>query len=360
MDWLKRLPGVGPAVARLMATHAWRSYERMDRVKWTRLAAAMTFISFIALFPLLTLAAAIAAATLSQDQQNKLEDKLADQVPGISDQLDIDALVQNAGTVGLIAGAVLLFTGISWVGSMRECLRAVWELPDEEENPVLRKAKDAGVLVGLGGALLATIAASAVASAMVGWITRQLGIDEGGWGGILLRVAAFLVAVLADFLLLLYVLTLLPGVEPPRRRLMVAALIGAIGFELLKLLLSGYMQGVAAKSMYGAFGVPVALLLWINFTAKLVVFCAAWTATQGKDVELADHSEESADESEEPSGPSEEPADESGESAGESGKSADESRDSADDSGGSTGESGKPGVRSGPDGAPGRAAATGG
>ena len=140
MDWLKKLPVVGSAVTRLMATHAWRSYERLDRVKWTRLAAAMTFISFVALFPLLTLAAAIAAATLSQDQQDKLEDKLADQVPGIADQLNIDALVQNAGTVGLIAGAALLLTGISWAGSARECLRAVWELPDDEENPVLRYA----------------------------------------------------------------------------------------------------------------------------------------------------------------------------------------------------------------------------
>ena len=129
-----------------MSTHAWRSYERLDRVKWTRLAAAITFTSFVALFPLLTVAAAIGAATLSEDQQDELQDKLAEQVPGISDQLDIAGLVDNAGTIGLIAGALLLFTGIGWVGSMRECLRAVWEMPDEEENPVLRKAKDAGVL----------------------------------------------------------------------------------------------------------------------------------------------------------------------------------------------------------------------
>ena len=287
MDWLKKLPVVGPLLARLMLTHAWRSYERLDRVKWTRLAAAMTFTSFVALFPLLTVAAAIAAATLSKDQQNDLQDKIAEQVPGISDQLDIQNLVDNAGTIGLIAGALLLFTGIGWAGSMRECLRAVWELPDDEENPVLRKAKDLGILVGLGGAVLVTLATSTVASAMVGWITKQLGIEKGGWGGILLYVAAFAVSVLADFLLLLYVLTLLPGVEPPRRRLIVAALTGAVGFELLKTLLSGYMQGVAAKSMYGAFGVPVALLLWINFTAKLVLFCAAWTATQSKEPEEA-------------------------------------------------------------------------
>ncbi|PWI10973.1 hypothetical protein DIZ27_08930 [Streptomyces sp. NWU339] len=291
MDWLKKIPVVGPWAARLMRTHAWRSYERMDRVHWTRLAAAMTFTSFVALFPLLTVAAAIGAATLGQEQQDTLQEKITQQVPGISDQLDLGGLVENAGTVGLIAGAVLLFTGISWAGSMRECLRAVWELPDEEENPALRKAKDAGILIGLGGAVLITLGASAVASAMVGRISRGIGLEEGGWGGIVLHVAAFAVAVGADFLLLLYVLTLLPGVEPARRRLVVAALTGAVGFELLKLLLSGYIQGVAAKSMYGAFGVPVALLLWINFTAKLVLFCAAWTATtQNEETGLTDAS----------------------------------------------------------------------
>ncbi|MGC0375352.1 YihY/virulence factor BrkB family protein [Streptomyces sp. SAI-229] len=282
MDWLKRLPVVGPWTARLMLTHAWRSYERLDRVHWTRLAAAMTFRSFVALFPLLTVAAAIGAATIGQDRQDALQDRITDQVPGISDQLDIGELVENAGTVGLIAGAVLLFTGVSWAGSLRECLRAVWELPDEEENLLLGKGKDLGILVGLGGAVLITLAASTVASAMVGRISDAIGLEKGGWGGIVLHVAAFAVAVGADFLLLLYVLTLLPGVEPARRRLIVAALTGAVGFELLKLLLSGYLQGVATKSMYGAFGVPMALLLWINLTSKLILFCAAWTATRSK------------------------------------------------------------------------------
>ncbi|MGW1157310.1 YihY/virulence factor BrkB family protein [Streptomyces sp. NPDC002513] len=280
MDWLKRLPGIGPLVVLLTATHAWRSYERLARVKWTRLAAAMTFVSFVALFPLLTVAAAIGAATLSVDQQDTLQGKVAEQFPGISSQLDIHGLVQSAGTVGIIAGATLFFIGIGWVGQMRDCLRAVWELPDSGQNPVLAKVKDAVVLIGLGGALLVTIAISALASALVDWMAGELGLDKGGWGSVLLRTAAFAVAVLADFLVLLYVLTLLPGVEPPRDRLLVAALIGAVGFELLKVLLSGYIQGVAAKSMYGAFGVPVALLLWLNFTAKLVLFCAAWTATR--------------------------------------------------------------------------------
>ncbi|MEU6761434.1 YihY/virulence factor BrkB family protein [Streptomyces sp. NPDC046853] len=296
MDWLKKLPGIGPQVERLMRTHAWSAYERLDTVHWTRLAAAMTFISFLALFPLITVAAAIAAATLSKSQQNKLEDTLSQQIPGIADQLDLDALVANAGTVGLVAGALLLFTGIGWVGSMRECLRAVWELEDVEENPVMRKIKDAGVLFGLGGAGLASVAASTLASTAVGWSADLVGVSENGWGGVLLQAVAFAIAVFADFLLLLYVLTLLPDVQPPRRHLITAGLIGAAGFELLKLLLGGYIKGVAAKSMYGAFGVPVALLLWINFTAKLLLFCAAWTATrQQRRTEEADQRQEQQD-----------------------------------------------------------------
>ncbi|WP_329064367.1 YihY/virulence factor BrkB family protein [Streptomyces sp. NBC_01429] len=283
MDWLKKLPVIGPFVARLMRTHAWRSYETLDRVHWSRLAAAITFISFLALFPLITVGAAIGAALLSKGQLDRIQDSVEKQVPGIADQLDINALVANAGTIGLVAGALLLFTGIGWVGSMRECLRAVWELDDGEQgNPIVLKGKDGLVLLGLGAVGLASVGASGLGSTAVGWTAARLGIPEGGAGGVLLQIAALAVAVLADFLLLLYVLTLLPRVHPPRRRLVVAALLGAVGFELLKLLLGGYMKGVAAKSMYGAFGVPVALLLWINFTAKLVLFCSAWTATRGR------------------------------------------------------------------------------
>ncbi|MFF3602578.1 YihY/virulence factor BrkB family protein [Streptomyces sp. NPDC002463] len=282
MDWLTRLPVIGPWVVRLMRTHGWHAYETLDEAHWTRLAAAITFISFIALFPLITVAAAIGAALLSKDQLDRIETKIADQVPGISDQLDIGGLVANAGTIGLVAGAVLLFTGISWIGSMRECLRAVWGLDAVEGNPILLKGKDALILVGLGGVALASLAASWLGSTAVGWSADRLGVSGEGAGGYLLQGAAVLVGVAADFLILLYVLTLLPGVEPRRRDLVVAALMGAVGFELLKLLLGGYMKGVAAKSMYGAFGVPVALLLWINFTAKLLLFCAAWTATESR------------------------------------------------------------------------------
>ncbi|AWN29117.1 YihY/virulence factor BrkB family protein [Streptomyces sp. NEAU-S7GS2] len=282
MDWLSKLPVIGPAVSRLMTTHLWRAYERMLRVHWTRLAAAITFTSFVALFPLLTVAAAIGAALLSDARLHSLENKLAEQLPGLSDRLDIAGLVAHATTVGLVAGAALLLTGIGWVESLRDCLRAVWEKPDEETNFFLGKLRDGALLLGVGGVAVLSLACSTFASAAVGKAAEAIGLPEGGIGSVLLSVAGFVIAVLADFLLLAYILTRLPGVHPPRRAVVVAGLLGAIGFELLKLLLSGYLQGVASRSMYGAFGTPIALLLWINFTAKLLVYCASWTATDGE------------------------------------------------------------------------------
>ncbi|WP_407550277.1 YihY/virulence factor BrkB family protein [Streptomyces sp. Pv4-95] len=287
MDRLSKLPVIGPAATWLMTTHLWRAYERMLRVHWTRLAAAITFTSFVALFPLLTVAAAIGAALLSESQLHTLQGRLAEQIPGISGQLDLAGFVDNAGTVGLIAGAALLLTGIGWVEALRDCLRAVWEKDDEGANFFVSKLRDGALLLGLGGVALLSVGCSIFASSAVGKAADAIGLPQGGIGSSLLAAAGFCIAVLADFLLLVYVLTKLPGAEPPRRAVVVAGLIGAIGFEVLKLLISGYLQGVASRSMYGAFGTPIALLLWINFTAKLLVFCASWTATQHPDSEAA-------------------------------------------------------------------------
>ncbi|WP_424889539.1 YihY/virulence factor BrkB family protein [Streptomyces sp. XH2] len=285
MEWLTRLPVIGPLTSRLMRTHAWRSYETLDRVKWTRLAAAITFTSFVALFPLLTVGAAVGVAVLSEERMRDLERRLAEQVPGISGQLDLSSLVDNAGTVGIVAGALLLLTGISWIGSLRECLRAVWEKEESPGNPVLLRLKDGALLLGLGGVVLLSLACSVFASAAVDWVVGKAGLQGVG---VLLTAAGFCIAVLADFLLMLYALSRLPDVQPPVRRLVVGALIGAIGLEVLKLLLGGYLRGVAAKSMYGAFGTPIALLLWINFMAKLTLFCAAWTATPSRENDRTD------------------------------------------------------------------------
>ncbi|MEZ0093365.1 YihY/virulence factor BrkB family protein [Streptacidiphilus sp. EB129] len=285
MDWLTRLPVIGPLVGRLLRSRPYRVYEHFNGVGSNRLAGAVSFFGFLAMFPLITVAMAITASALGHHEVAKLQQKIEEQVPALASSLDLGSLARNAGTVGLVGGVLLLVSGLGWVDTTRVSLRLVWSLPPEPGNPVVRKVLDVGVLIGLGLVAAVSIGSSSFASALAGQAAHWFGIEHSTAGKVLLRVVGFVIAVGADMLLFAYLLAGLPRLggafHGHRRRRVLAqgALLGAVGFELLKLLLSTYLSQVAGKSVYGAFGTPVALLLWINFIARWLLYCAAWTAT---------------------------------------------------------------------------------
>lgn len=167
-----------PVLGKLMRTHAWRAYERLDAVHWARLASAVTFTSFVALFPLITVAAAIGAKLLSDDQLGKLQDKIAAQAPGLSGLPDLDGLVAHAGSAGLIAGALLLVIGINWVGA---CVAAYVQWGRKKQDPgnlFLLKFQDSVVLVGLGAVGLIATDSAMLANSAVG-----RAVDKAGYRG---------------------------------------------------------------------------------------------------------------------------------------------------------------------------------
>ncbi|MEV6107343.1 YhjD/YihY/BrkB family envelope integrity protein [Streptomyces sp. NPDC051940] len=141
---------------------------------------------------------------------------------------------------------------------------------DEREGDfLLGKVKDAGVLLSLGGTLIVTVGISVTAATAVTDIVDAAGLGRSRAGVVLIAAPGFGASFVAGVLLMFYALTPLPDVWPERRSTLVAALMGALGFEVLKLMLSGYLSAVASRSVYGAFGVPVALLLWIHLMARL-------------------------------------------------------------------------------------------
>ncbi|MFE5331539.1 YihY/virulence factor BrkB family protein [Embleya sp. NPDC056575] len=283
---LARIPVIGPT---------WRAYSRYGDRQGNRLAAAVTYYGFLSLFPLITLAAAVVAAALDPSQVRRMQNKISEQIPGIADKLDLDALVRNAGAVGVIGGALLLVSGTGWVDATRSSIRAIWDVEEEPGNVVVRKFADVGVLIGLGLALALSVGASTFATVVIRHVSDSIGLEHQPVGRVLLQIAAFAVAVGASVVLFLYLLVGMPRLTMHRSVAIKGALIGAVGFELLKLLVSSYIAGVAGKSAYGAFGVPVALLLWIYFVTRLLLFCAAWTANAQEADEAADNIEAAAE-----------------------------------------------------------------
>jgi membrane protein len=273
---LSKLPGIGRTLT---------AYHRYTERSGNFVAAAVAFYGFLALFPLTALAAAVVAATLSPSREQQLQRKISDQIPGIADKVDVGALVNHAGEVGVVGALVLLYLGLNLVGALRPAIREIWfglEPPAEGlESLLVAKLKDTATLIGLGVTMVVSVGASAVATSVISHVAEPLGLSHHPAGRVLLEIAALAVAVAAGVVMFLYLLVAIPRLEMPRRTALGGALIGAIGFEALKALVSTYISGVASKSMYGAFGVPAALLLWVYLVARLLLFCAAWTATAG-------------------------------------------------------------------------------
>lgn len=212
MDWLTRLPVIGPLAGWVLRSRPYRVFEHFNDVRANQLAGAVTFFGFLALFPLLTAAMALAVSVLSSRQVQHLQNRIADQVPALSQSLDLDGLVRNAGTVGAISGLLLMVSGLGWVDTTRVCIRTVWRLPTKPGNMVVGKLLDVGVLVGFGLVGLVSIAASAFASALTGEVARWTGLEHLTGGRYLLAALAYLIAIGSDTLLFAYLLVGLPRI----------------------------------------------------------------------------------------------------------------------------------------------------
>jgi membrane protein len=91
-------------------------------------------------------------------------------------------------------------------------------------------------------------------------------------------------------------LTGLPRVRMPLRRVLGPALLVAVGLELLKTLGRLYVQRTEANPTYHLVAGSVGLLVFLNAVNQLVLFAAALTATSetGRPADLAADGEEDA------------------------------------------------------------------
>jgi membrane protein len=85
--------------------------------------------------------------------------------------------------------------------------------------------------------------------------------------------------------LFLVVFQLLARPRVPFQSLVWAALLGAVGFEVLKSLSVVLIQHTGAEPAFQAFGFSLILLLWINYTTRVLMFSAAWAYTAPRTIE---------------------------------------------------------------------------
>lgn len=279
----KAVTGAATTVRRRapVVDHAFGAYGRYKEDGGDRLASGVTYFGFLSFFPLVALAFSIAGFVVDAvpDAREKLTNQINDYLPGLADKLDVGSIGNAKIGVGIVGLVGLVLAGLGWIDALRDALRLLWHHSLEAGNIVTRKLRDIGVLAGLGLLLLASTAVTSLSTSAAGAFGRWVGLDGSLAARVGTSVLAIAVALAIDVAVYLYLFIRLPRLNKPRERVMRAALLGAVGLEILKLIGTALVGRTASNPVYGTFAVIVGLLIWINIVTRWTLFVAAWAVT---------------------------------------------------------------------------------
>lgn len=289
------LTRVTDAFARVREKAPWLDHlvqagQRYQADQGNQYAAAVTYFSFLSLFPLLLLTVSVLGFVLADrpDLTDKVIKGISDTLPGQSSDV-IDGVISARKAVGVVGLLGLLYSGLGWVANLRTAIRTVWHQNVNAGNIITSKLHDLVILAGLGLALVTSVAISGAGNAATSWVIETLRLDGIVGSGVLTRVVTIAIAMTANVVIFLYLFIRLPRVQTPWRRVLKGAIFAAVGFEILKLIGAYYIARTTANATaaYGTLGVVIGALVWMNIVARFVIFAAVWTVTGPYDDDVA-------------------------------------------------------------------------
>ncbi|WNV90725.1 inner membrane protein YhjD [Umezawaea sp. Da 62-37] len=269
--------------------HAWfdhimRAADRYTQSYGSHYAAAVTYFSVLSLVPILMIGFAIAGIVLSSqpDLLDQLKASIADAVPGaLGDTINmvVKQAIDSKGTVGILGLLGAAYSGLGWMGNLRDALTAQWGRPKADLPFLKTYLKDFLSLLGLGAALIVSFGLTAAGSGFANLLLRLVGLDGVGWAEALLKVGTIVLALAANWLVFLWVLAKLPRDPVTWRSAFRGALAASVGFELIKQVGTYYLSTVTSSPAGAAFGPVIGVLVFANLVAQFLLFITAWTAT---------------------------------------------------------------------------------
>lgn len=281
VQWLTAIPAVA---------HFLRAIERFNDRLGSQFGAAITYFSFLSLIPILMVSFAAIGFVLASNGE-LLQRLIASIVHSISDKTlaqtlenTVNTAIQQRTTVGLTGLLLALYSGVSWVGNLREAIRAqsreVWERGEQDKEPLWRRyIRDFISLSGLMIALIFSLSLNSIAGSAQASIVTALGLEHVSWFRPVLTVLALTISIVANFLIFLWIFWILPRHQPQKKPLLRGTLMAAIGFEVIKSIMTYTLPKLASSPSGAAFGSVLGLMAFFYFFARLTLFCAAWIAT---------------------------------------------------------------------------------
>jgi membrane protein len=227
------------------------------------LAALVAYFGFASIFPLLLVAYTILdlIARTSPTLATRLTNALG-RYPFVKDL----GVSHGLGTAGfaLVVGILLtLYASLGVAGAIQNAMNTAWSVPKYERPGFPKnKLRSLGIIAVLGPGEILTIALSTIAG------------GAGHLGGAWADAGAAVVALLLNIGLFYLIFRMATSRVVRSRDLRLGAILAAIAWQILQVLVGQGIVRLHSNSAYGQFALVLAVLAWFYLQAQITLYMA--------------------------------------------------------------------------------------
>jgi membrane protein len=247
----------------------------------SRTGAALAFYTVFSLAPVLTLSIAIAGFFFGEAAaRGEIVGQIGDLVGPQGAQL-VQSVLQNAnrpgaGTIATIVSVITLIFGANTaLAELKTGLDQTWQVPPERRTgfwySVRTRLLSVGLILSLGFLLLVSLVISAALTALERLSRGELLINTA------LTWINFLFAFVLVAALFATIYKVLPSVKIAWRDVTIGSFVTALLFTAGKFAIGAYIGNSAIASTYGAAGSVVLILIWVYYSAQILLYGAEFT-----------------------------------------------------------------------------------
>jgi membrane protein len=262
----------------------WQDFQRHNS-QW--LAAALAYFTTFAIAPLIIIIVEIAGLVIHNHTKvlNLLFGYLQrDAGPGAGAVRQIVASTFNEPRTGIVAEIVgwivFIVAAVGLFSAVQFALNNVWDIAPKKltiKQAIMQRLSGFGVMLCIALLLLISIGVNAALTMASGYLTHVF----AGFAT-LMKIADFFVSfgiIWAGFALLF---EYLPECKIEWRDVSLGAAITSFLFVVGQFLLGWYLGRAGISSGYGAFGSLIVFLIWVNYSAQIMLFGAEFTHVWAK------------------------------------------------------------------------------
>ena len=247
----------------------------------SRTGAALAFYTVFSLAPVLTLSIAIAGfffgeAAARGEIVGQIGDLVGPQGAELVQSVLRAASRPGAGTIATVVSVVTLILGANTaLAELKSGLDQTWQVPPERRTgfwySVRTRLLSVGLILSLGFLLLVSLVISAALTALERLSRGEMLINT------VLTWVNFLFAFALVAALFATIYKVLPSVKIAWRDVTIGSLVTAFLFTLGKFAIGVYIGNSGVASTYGAAGSVVLILIWVYYSAQILLYGAEFT-----------------------------------------------------------------------------------